>query len=291
MTTTVDTTSLSRALSPSQLDGKLAAYLAASGVVGTFLATEANAAVVANNSVQPFGINGEINIDFNKDGQTDFQIEQNRVNLNGNNLDFLQIDKNDVNNAANPLPVDGTVSFPTNGTAPNNTADSAYVTAGKSNPADLGLYPSALTKGTSIGSASFFDFQEGDNFNGTGKYIRTNRLIDEDAGKIDTNAGFSVVSPLPGSPNFLGLGGAVRYLGVKVDFNGTGAINYGWIGIQITNEADATGNVVGWGYQTTAGQAIAAGAPEPSSILMSAIGGGFLTGGLLMRKLFAYLKG
>jgi hypothetical protein len=245
-------------------DGKLAAYLAAAGAVGTLVTRDSDAAIVANTTVQPFGINGEVNIDFNGDGQIDYQIEQNRVNLNGKDLDFLQIDKNDVNNAANPLPVDGTVSFPTNGTAPNNTVYSAYVTAG--NPNDLGLYPSALTKGTMIGPASFFDFQEGSNFMGTGKYIRTNRLIDEDAGQIDANAGFQIVSPLPGSPNFLGLGGAVRYLGVEVNFNGatsspsgSAILNYGWIGIQITNEADATGNVVGWGYETVAGQAIAAG--------------------------------
>jgi hypothetical protein len=286
MTTTATSSSFANVESSSRLDGRLSAYLAASGVVGTFLATEANASVIVNNSVQPVGINGEVNIDFNSDGQTDYQIEQNRVNLNGNNLDFLQIDKNDVNNAANPLPVDGSVSFPVNGTPANNTANSAYVTAGP----DLGLYPSALTNGTVIGPASFFDFQEGSNFNGTGKYIRTNRLIDEDAGQIDANAGFPIVNPLPGTPNFVGLGGQVRYLGVEVDFNGAGPLHYGWIGIQITNEADATANVVGWGYQTTAGQAIAAGAPEPSSILIGAIGGAFLTGGLLVRKLFAYLK-
>ena len=91
-------------------------------------------------------------------------------------------------------------------------------------------------------------------------------------------------------PNFIGLGGQVRYLGVKMDLNSSGAINYGWIGIQITNEADATGNVVGCGYQTIPGSRLRPGVPEPSSIMMGAIGGAFLTGGLLVRKLFAYLK-
>jgi hypothetical protein len=28
-------------------------------------------------------------------------------------------------------------------------------------------------------------------------------------------------------------------------------ITYGWIGIRITNELDATGDVVGWGYETS----------------------------------------
>ena len=105
MKTTAISSTFANIESSSQLDGRLAAYLAASGAVGTFLATEASTAVVVNNSVQPFGINGAVNIDFNSDGQTDFKIFQNRVNLNGNNLDFLQVDKNDINNAANPLPL------------------------------------------------------------------------------------------------------------------------------------------------------------------------------------------
>ena len=35
---------------------------------------------------------------------------------------------------------------------------------------------------------------------------------------------------------------------------------YGWVGIKITNEADATGQVVGYGYETTPGVSILAGA-------------------------------
>ena len=98
MKTTVDATSFSRTMSSSKLDGKLATYLAASGMVGTFLATEAHAVVVSNSSVQPFGINGQVNIDFNHDGQIDFQIDHDRVDLSGGtNVDYLQIDKNDVN--------------------------------------------------------------------------------------------------------------------------------------------------------------------------------------------------
>jgi hypothetical protein len=63
----------------------------------------------------------------------------------------------------------------------------------------------------------------------------------------------------------------VRYLGVKMDLNsasGTGSPTpeqhtYGWIGIKITNEADATGQVVGYGYETQPGVAILAGATAP----------------------------
>jgi len=64
-------------------------------------------------------------------------------------------------------------------------------------------------------------------------------------------------------PNFLGLGGQARYLGVKLDLENVDNVHYGWIGIRITNEADATGEVVGWGYETDAGVSILAGESAP----------------------------
>lgn len=289
MNVTADKSAFAKADKRLQLDGKLAAYVAACGTVGTFLASRADATVITNHTVQPFGINEEVNIDFNGDGQIDYQIDHDRVNLNGNDLDYLQIDKNDVNGAANPLPIDSTATFPLGVGGANDTVDAAYVTAGP----PLGLYPSALTYGTPIGSSSYFDFQETDNFDNNNTYIRTNRLIDEDAGQIDTDAG-NPLEPIPGTPNFLGLGGEVRYLGVKMGLNNGffsgGPVNYGWIGIQITNDADATGNVVGWGYQTVPGRQIGAGVPEPSSIVLGAIGGVALTCGIIVRKLFAKAK-
>jgi hypothetical protein len=304
MKITVDAFSFSREMSSSKLDKKLASYLAAGGLVGACMATEAKAVIVADTSVHPFGINGAVPIDFNSDGQTDFKIYQNRVNLNGNNLDFLQIDKNDINGPSNPLPFDPgpaccfqATPFSDGTTARNNANDSAYVVnPNVDHPNGLGSYPAALTLGTPIGPSSLFDWQEGNNFNNTGKWIRANRLIDEDHGQIDEVLGGQPASgiQLPYSgPNFTGLSSSdVRYLGVKMNLNNTGAINYGWIGIQITNEADATGNVVGWAYQTTPGQAITAGVvPEPSSAILGAVGGAFLTGGLLVRRLFSYFKG
>ena len=60
------------------LDVRLAGYLTAAGAVTAAMATDAKAIVVGNNTVQPFGINGAVNIDFNKDGQTDFQIDHDR---------------------------------------------------------------------------------------------------------------------------------------------------------------------------------------------------------------------
>src|SRR5688572_1564823 len=88
------------------LDARLAAYLASTGAVGTALAPEANAIIVGNSVTHPFGINGAVDIDFNKDGQVDFQIDHDRVDLNGMLLDYLQIDKNDINGAGNPLAFD-----------------------------------------------------------------------------------------------------------------------------------------------------------------------------------------
>jgi hypothetical protein len=57
----------------------------------------------------------------------------------------------------------------------------------------------------------------------------------------------------------------VRYLGVKMDLNNANTestpvgFNYGWIGIKITDEGNATAEVVGYGYQTQPGVSILAG--------------------------------
>lgn len=266
------------------LDGRLAAYAAAAGAVSAVMGSEAKAIVVGNNTVQPFGINGAVNIDFNQDGQTDFQIDHDRVNLNGTNLDYLQIDKNDINGESNPLAFDpgpnccfAATPFSDGATTRNDANESAYVVGGLQ-----GSYPAALTSGTPIGPLSTFDWQEGDNFQASGKWIRANRLIDEDATQIDQVLGgrpaSGVYLPTNG-PNFLGLGGQVRYLGLKMDLNNAAGssdpnlMTYGWVGIRITNEADATGEVVGYAYETTPGQPIAAGnVPEPATIGCAFIG-------------------
>src|SRR5436189_6437971 len=83
------------------LDRKLASYLAASASIGAVIATDAKAIVISNHDVQNVGINGIANIDFNSDGQTDFQIDHDRVDLGGGNVvDYLQLHKNDVNCAS-----------------------------------------------------------------------------------------------------------------------------------------------------------------------------------------------
>ena len=85
------------------LDQKLASYLAASASIGVVMASEAKAIVISNTNVQNVGINGFANIDFNSDGQADFQIDHDRVDLTpqgGPVVDYLQLDKNDVNGAS-----------------------------------------------------------------------------------------------------------------------------------------------------------------------------------------------
>lgn len=247
---------------PSSLEARLAAYVAAAGGVA-FLSSDAEGAVVGSTAVQPFGINGEVGVDLNGDGQIDFQIDHDRYNLNGSNLDYLQIDKNDVNGADNPLPIDGAMTFPPGMSAANDAWEAGYMTSGTQ-----GAYPAALTTGTLIGPGQSFDFQEGDNFLNGGTTIRANRLIDEDQTQIDQVVGGlppeKVTVPTDG-PNFLGLAGEVRYLGLKMDLNNTNAFNYGWIGIRIDNEADATGAVVGYGYETEPGVEIMAGDAGPAA--------------------------
>jgi len=265
----------SRFLTTAKLNRKVSTYLAAAGALGA--ASEAKAIVVGNNSVQPFGINGAVSIDFNQDGQTDFQIDHDRVTLpsGGPTLDYLQIDKNDINGESNPLAFDPgpgccfqATPFSDGATARNDANEAAYVI----NPNTQGSYPAALTLGTPIGPLSSFDFQEGDNFQSSGKWIRANRLIDEDQTQIDQVLGGRSASgvqvPFNG-PNFTGLGGNVRYLGVKMDLNNANNINYGWIGIHITNQADATGEVVGYAYETLPNVPILAGdlgVPEPATV-------------------------
>jgi hypothetical protein len=262
---------------------RLAAYVGATAPCA-LLASEASGVVVSNSTVQPFGINSETNIDFNNDGQIDFQLDHDRVDLNGTILDYLQIDKNDVNSETNPYPSDGFAVFPVPDGQVGNW-DHGYLTA-PDIPGDLGYYPAALLSGAEIGPLGNWDFQEGDNFLGTNLTIRANRLIDEDAGQIDA----ANPSPPPGNlgqqvpfgaPGWVGLNGEVRYLGLRLDLNDAGFPGnefpggngpepddanywYGWVGVRITNEADATGEVVGYGYETELGMPIMAGAVAPS---------------------------
>ncbi|MBL9166057.1 MAG: PEP-CTERM sorting domain-containing protein [Planctomycetaceae bacterium] len=265
------------------IEGRLAAYLAAVGG-GVALAADAEAAVVANTTVQPFGVNQEVNIDFNNDGQVDFQVDHDRVDANGSVLDYLQIDKNDVNGAANPLVFPtGTETFPIGATIANDQGAASYVAQA------LGSYPSALNLNDVVGPASFFDFQEGNNFNGTGKAIRANRLVDEDATQIDQILGGRTAAQVQvpsNGPNFGSVAGEVDYIGLRMKLNGSSQFNYGWVGVRIDSQADATGAVVGYAYESTPNVPIKAGAvPEPSSALLALAGGIALVGAAARRRL------
>jgi hypothetical protein len=264
---------------------KLASYLAASATIGAATANEAKAVIVSNNTVQNIGINGFATIDFNHDGQTDFQIDHDRVDLTaqgGPVVDYLQVDKNDINGASpgeNPLAFDPgpdatfkATPFQDGASARNNANESFYLV--DQNNAAGAQYPTALLAGAEIGPNQQWDYQEGNNVFGTHKIGRLNRLIDEDHTQVDQKLGGTpsdgFVTPI-NSPNFVGAENQIRYLGVKMDLNGasgTGSPDatqhtYGWIGIKITNEADATGQVVGYGYETQPGVAILAGATAP----------------------------
>ncbi len=266
-----------------RLDTRIQAYLATAGGIGGMIASPAEAAVVSNTTPQSFGINQEVNIDFNLDGQIDFQIDHDRINVGGSTLDYLQVDKNDASSAANPRPIDNFGTFPLNGTQANG--DAQYLSFTNSF-GDQGGYAVALKAGDMIGASAassdglvpgtLWDFQEGNNFLGGMTTIRANRLIDEDAGQFDTADGKAVTVPFgpqpefPALDDFLGNNGETRYVGVRVDLNDMGKFGlndgnmpnqwwYGWIGIQIDNDADATGTVTGWAYETTRGMPIEAG--------------------------------
>ena len=270
----------------SRLNGKLASYLAVSGVMATVATSQSEGAVVGNTTEQLFGVNGEVNIDFNGDGQIDFQIDHDRVDLGGGNVvDYLQLDKNDSTSEINPLAIPGIFDgFPPNGNPLNSSFDPKYVIP----TGTIGDYPAALVAGTSIGPGSSFDFQEGDGFGPNTNIIRANRLIDEDAGQVDQVLGGTAaadVSVPTNGPNFLGLGGEVRYLGVQMKLQGDpNPITYGWIGIRIDNEAEATGAVVGYGYETTGASIIAGQVPEPSTLLAAGLGAAALIGGRLFSR-------
>lgn len=352
------------------LDKRLSTYLAATAGVGAVVAGRADAVVVSDLTPRPFGINESVDIDFNSDGVVDFQIDHDRVNLNGNDLDFLQIDKNDVNGALSTtpvenelVPVDGFASFPGvpsdysgdgswdaadytvwrdnlgqsgvagdgngNGTVDQPDYDVFRNAYGKTPaPANYdagymsdellcgpfssgGCHPLALSAGAEIGPNQYFEFQETDNAFDNGTVLRTNRLIDEDDGQIDTFFG-KTNEPEFDSPKFSDVDGT-QYLGVRIDLNdagftgnafsgsnGAGDIDnaanywYGWIGIEITNQDDATGIVTGYGYETEMGVGITAGAtgspgaggvvPEPASGLLMLLGCGMLLGSLFARR-------
>ena len=87
-----------------------------------------------------------------------------------------------------------------------------------------------------------------------------------------------------GSGNFTvdNITGNPQYVGVRFQLVDAGPLYYGWIGIDITDSTNLTGQVTGFAYNNVAGNPIAAGAiPEPSGLALLALGAPLL---LLRRR-------
>jgi hypothetical protein len=70
--------------------------------------------------------------------------------------------------------------------------------------------------------------------------------------------------------------GNYEYLGVKFQLAANGPTYYGWVELDITNAATATGTLARYAYEDT-GAAIAAGqVPEPTGLALLALGAPFL---------------
>ena len=144
----------------------------------------------------------------------------------------------------------------------NGATGAGYVTG-------PGVFPSALAAGATIGPAQTYGSAFSDNV--------SNQLIDED---YDNNGTFESYTGNFTPDNVVG---NIEYIGVKFRFNDDafGPLHYGWIGVDFTNQADLTGVVTGYAYESVPDTAIVAGAvPEPSGLALLALG----AAGLLVRR-------
>ena len=144
----------------------------------------------------------------------------------------------------------------------NGATGAGYVTG-------PGVFPSALAAGATIGPAQTYGSAFSDNV--------SNQLIEED---YDNNGTFESYTGNFTPDNVVG---NIEYIGVKFRFNDDafGPLHYGWIGVDFTNQADLTGVVTGYAYESVPDTAIVAGAvPEPSGLALLALG----AAGLLVRR-------
>lgn len=113
-----------------------------------------------------------------------------------------------------------------------------------------GSHPAALTAGTTIGPGSTF----GNNYDAT------------------------LANQADGSGNFLvdNIDGNPQYVGVRFQFADPGPTFFGWIGVDITNATDLTGEVTGFAYEDTGGAIDAGVVPEPAALALLALGAPFL---------------
>lgn len=111
--------------------------------------------------------------------------------------------------------------------------------------------PAALPFGTTIGPSSTF------------------------ANTYDT----TIANQGDGTGNFTidNVTGNPQYVGVRFQLDSAGPNYFGWIGVDITNATDLTGQVTGFAYENIAGNPINAGAvPEPAGLALLALGAPFL---------------
>jgi hypothetical protein len=224
------------------LDRKLMAYATGAVAAGVAGVESADAAIVYSPGVVPFGVNETKPVNFDNTGVEEFNIGHERA-------------KNTAGTADDPNTDRVLLKEKTGGT-----------TAYASDPDNTGnIRVAPVPAGTLIGPDTVWGNAYNSNVG--------NRIIDEDAnndGVLDEvrDSNFTAGSP--------------QYVGVRFKLNGTGDDRYGWIGINITNPNDLTGEITGFAFEDT-GEAIAAGAgalPEPAGLALLALG----SVGLLRRK-------
>lgn len=265
----------SRADSRARIDSKLTAYLASAGAVTLAMGSNANASVVGKNTSIQFGpANGgpgniDIPIDLDNDGEIDFSLNHKSNSLGE---DYLELDKGPTDSSDFPdVNMDG------------NNVSWRYL---EDSP---GSYPNGLSAGESSGTLlsppaglTYESWQDTNDYLGGGTTRRANRLIDYDSGVDEAGTW----DPPAGNGNFLGAGGAPQYLPFQIEFDTSSpAVNYGWVGVVITDDATASGELIGYAYETDPLTPIDMGVvPEPGSMALAALGGIALAGSWVTRS-------
>jgi hypothetical protein len=110
--------------------------------------------------------------------------------------------------------------------------------------------PAALTAGTIIGPSSMF-----------------NSGYDANLANQGDGTGNFTVDNITGNP---------QYAGLRFQLTDGGPEYYGWIGVDITNATDLSGQVTGFAYEDSGGSIAAGAVPEPAGLALLALGAPFL---------------